>query len=128
MGQEALTAPRDAQTFAIIGAAMEVHNELGVGFLEPVYQDALSIELARHSVPFRREVDLPVLYKGEQLACTYRADFVCYDEVIVELKALNQLTTREHGQLLNYLKATKLKRGLLINFGAPRLEYKRMVV
>jgi GxxExxY protein len=128
MTQGTTAPPRDAQTFAIIGAAMEVHNELGAGFLEPVYQDALSIELARQSVPFRREVELPVLYKGEQLACTYRADFLCYDEIIVELKALNELATREQAQLLNYLKATKLKRGLLINFGAARLEYKRMVV
>ena len=119
---------RDAQTYAIIGAAMEVHNELGVGFLEPVYQEALAIEFAQRPVPFRREVELAIAYRGARLSCGYRADFACYDEVIVELKAIRALGTTEQAQLLNYLKAAGLSRGLLINFGGTRLEYKRMVV
>ena len=119
---------RDPQTYAILGAAIEVHRELGPGFLEAVYQAALSIELGNCGVPFIREVDLAVTYKGERLSCGYKADFLCYDEIIVELKALNLLTTREHAQLLNYLRATKLRRGLLINFGGAKLETKRMVL
>ncbi len=117
----------DQQTYAIIGAAMEVHRQLGAGFLEPVYQHALAIEFSARSVPFVQEVELTVYYKGEQLACSYRADFVCYDEVIVELKALKAITGVEDAQLLNYLKATGLGRGLLLNFGSPRLEFKRLV-
>lgn len=119
---------RDPQTYAILGAAIEVHRELGHGFLEPVYQDALSREFARRVVPFRREVELPIRYKGEQLTPTYKADFVCYDEIIVELKALGSLTTSAQSQVINYLKATHLRRGLLINFGTPRLEFKRLVL
>jgi GxxExxY protein len=119
---------RDSQTHAIIGAAIEVHRELGNGFLEPVYQDALSIELAQRSVPFQREVPLPIVYKKVPLATTYRADFVCFDEIIVELKALKALTTLEQARILNYLKATGLRRGLLINFGALRIECKRVVL
>ena len=119
---------RDPQTYAILGAAIEVHRELGAGFLEPVYQDALSIELRERGVPFAREVELAIMYKGEQLSCGYRVDFVCFDDIIVELKALTALTSREQSQLLNYLKATKLRRGLLINFGGRRLESKRMVL
>jgi GxxExxY protein len=118
---------RDPQTFAIIGAAMEVHREPGVGFLEPVYQEALAVEFMERQVPFRREAEVPVLYKGQQLACGYRSDFVCFDDVIVELKALRAVSTVEQAQLLNYLKATGFHRGLLINFGAARLEYRRFV-
>ena len=118
---------RDQQTYAIIGAAMEVHRQLGPGFLETVYQHALAIEFSARTIPFVQEVELTVYYKGEQLACSYRADFVCYDEVIVELKALKAITGVEEAQLLNYLKATGLGRGLLLNFGSPRLESKRFV-
>jgi GxxExxY protein len=118
---------RDQQTFAIIGAAIEVHRELGVGFLEPAYHEALRIEFGLPQLPFRQEVPLPILYKGEQLRCAYRADFVCYEDIIVELKALPSLTTREQAQLLNYLKATGFHRGLLLNFGGNRVESKRMV-
>jgi GxxExxY protein len=121
------TDSRDEQTHAIIGAAMEVHRQLGAGFLEAVYQHALAIEMSARAIPFAREVELPVYYKGEQLNCSYRADFVCYNEVIVELKALNAITGIEEAQLLNYLKATHLERGLLLNFGRPRLEFRRFV-
>ncbi len=118
---------RDPQTHAIIGAAMEVHQQLGPGFLEAVYQEALAIELTEQGIPYRRELDLPVFYKARRLSCTYRADFLCYESVIVELKALQALTGQEEAQIINYLKATSLERGMLLNFGRPRLEFKRFV-
>ena len=118
---------RDPETYAIIGAAMEVHRHLGHGFLEAVYQEALALEFAARSIPFQREVPLPVSYRGKQLLCSYRADFLCYEAVVVEAKAISHLSGADDGQLINELKATGLKRGLLINFGAPSLEYKRLV-
>jgi len=118
---------RDPQTRAIIGAAMEVHRQLGPGFLEAVCQEALAIEFADRGIPFQREQELPINYKGRRLSCKYRADFVCYGDIIVELKALPLLTGFEEAQVIHYLKATKLKRGLLFNFGRPSLEFKRLV-
>lgn len=117
---------RDEQTYEIIGAAMAVHRELGHGFLEKVYQAALAREFSLLGIPFQREQCLPVSYKGELIA-EYQADFVCYEEVIVELKALQKLSGVEEAQIINYLKATGFQRGLLINFGAPSLQHKRIV-
>jgi len=118
---------RNPQTYAIIGAAMEIHRQLGHGFLEAVYQDAAVIEFNLRKIPFEKEVSLPVRYKDTLLPSQYRADFICLSEIIVEFKALSRLSSVEESQLLNYLKATDLKRGLLINFGASSLQYKRMV-
>ena len=118
---------KDPRTHAIIGAAMEVHRQLGAGFLEAVYQEALAIEMAQKGVPFFREVELPICYKGVLLRTGYRADFVCFDEIIVELKALHMIGVVEYAQLINYLKATGMNLGLLINFGSSSLEYKRFV-
>jgi GxxExxY protein len=118
---------RDPQTYAIIGAAMEVHRQLGHGFLEAVYQEANAVEYTARGIPFEREVLLVVKYKGIALNCHYKADFICFGEVLVELKALDRLTTREEAQVINYLKATGLSRALLLNFGASSLEYKRLV-
>ena len=119
------TPAGDPQTYEIIGAAFEVHRHLGPGFLESVYQEAMALELTERGVPFRREMELTVRYKGRVLGCGYRADFVCHEKIIVELKALAGLSTREHAQLINYLKATGMSRGLILNFGTPRLETKR---
>jgi len=107
---------------------MEVFNTLGRGFLEAVYQDALEKEFSRRVIPFMREYEIPVFYKGERLASRYRADFLCYGEVVVELKALKEMGGVEDAQLLNYLKATNHQRGLLLNFGADRLDWKRRVL
>jgi GxxExxY protein len=118
---------KDPQSHAIIGAAMEVHRELGRGFLELVYQTALALEFQDRGIPFKAEVALPVRYKGRLLTCGYRADFVCYEDFLVELKAIARLTTADDAQLLNELKATGYQRGLLLNFGSRSLEVKRLV-
>ena len=116
-----------SETYKIIGAAMEVHKELGCGFFEAVYQEALELEFQYRNIPYQREPKLDIFYKGQLLKKYYEADFICYDEVIVELKALSALASEHEAQLLNQLKATRLKVGLLINFGRKSLEYKRLV-
>ena len=116
------------EVYAIIGAAIEVHRELGPGFLEAVYQEAMEMELSAKAIPFEAEKPIRVRYKGQLLNKRYFADLVCFDQIIVELKALNRLSGNEQAQILNYLKATDFKVGLLINFGSQRrLEWKRFV-
>ena len=117
------------EVFKIVGAAIEVHRELGSGFLEPVYQEALAIELASCLVPFEAQRPLQILYKGHRLKKEYVPDFVCHQQIIVELKALAKLSGTEEAQALNYLKATKFRVALLLNFGSyGKLEWKRLVL
>ncbi len=116
------------EVFGIVNAAMEVHRELGHGFLEAVYQEALELEFNDRRIQYVREKPLNIIYKGRQLNKEYSADFVCYDKIIVELKALAELNSMHESQLINYMKATKLRVGVLINFGAPSLEFKRFVL
>ena len=118
---------RDPRTYAIIGAAMEVHRVLGPGFLEKVYQEALALELSDRDIPSEREILLPIDYKGRRLHAKYFADFVCHRQVIVECKAINGLTGADESQAINYLKATGLKVALLLNFGNSSLQYRRLV-
>ena len=120
-----MNATRVPETYAVLGAAMEVHRELGHGFLEVVYQTALALELVELGILYKAEVALPIRYKGRLLTCSYRADFICFESVLVETKAIAQLTGADRAQVINALKATGSTRGLLLNFGAPRLEYER---
>ncbi|MGC3976964.1 MAG: GxxExxY protein [Paludibacteraceae bacterium] len=117
----------EQETEKIIGVFFEVHKQLGCGFLEAVYQEALSIEFRLRNIPFVQEKKLLIDYKGFILEKYYIADFVCFDEIIVEVKALSAFTTEHEAQLLNYLKATGNKVGLLVNFGEKSLKFKRMV-
>lgn len=116
------------EAYKIIGAAMEVHKELGPGFLEAVYQEALEIELHKQKIPYEREKLMNIFYRGIKLKKRYAADYVCYDKIIVEVKALSALSSDHESQILNYLKTTSLKLGLLINFGTKSLQYKRLVL
>jgi GxxExxY protein len=118
---------RDERTYKIIGCAMEVHKELGCGFLEAVYQEALGREFADQGIPFKSQPVIQIAYKGKPLNKTYQPDFVCFEEVILEIKAVSSLSGVEEAQVINYLKATGLEVGLLINFGARSLEHKRFV-
>ncbi len=116
------------ESYNVVGAAMHVYNQLGIGFLEPVYQEALEVELKRRGIPYEREKELTIMYDGVQLQQTYRADFVCYNNIIVELKAVNTLDDIHRAQVHNYLKATGCKLGILINFCDPNgLDYERIV-
>lgn len=116
------------EVYAVVGAAMAVYNELRPGFLEGVYHEALEIELQMRHIPFQSHVPLTVSYKGRTLDKRYEADIVAYDRLVIELKAMKKITGVERSQLLNYLKATGYRVGLLLNFGShEELEWMRMV-
>ena len=107
--------------YKIIGAAMDVYNELGYGLSEPIYQECLSIVCTEKGIPWEREKPLKMSFHGQELKKTYIADFVCYDDLIVELKAVSELTNDHRGQLFNYLRITNSDAGILINFGQSRM-------
>ena len=118
---------QDPRTFAIIGAAYEVHRVLGAGFLELLYKDALAIEFVERKIPFRAEAPCSVEYKGQPLRGEYRIDFVCFDEIVLEVKARSITGPADHAQVINYLASSRLRCGLLLNFGASKLERKRFI-
>jgi len=115
------------ESYAIIGAAMEVHNQLGNGFLESVYQESLEIEMNEREIPYRAQSPIEIYYKLKTLDKKFFADFFCYEDIIVEIKAVSQLLPEHEAQLINYLKATNVQLGLLINFGESSLKYKRLL-
>jgi len=117
----------EQETKKIIGAMIEVHTQLGCGFLEAVYQEALAIEFTLRKIPFEREKQLKLWYKGILLQKRYQADFVCFDKIIVETKATSALTSIDESQMINYLNVTDMKIGLLANFGQPSLVFKRFI-
>ena len=116
---------RDELTYKVIGAAMEVHRNLGCGFTEKVYQDALEKELQIQKIPYEREVRMHVIYKNEELDSEYIPDFVCYDKIVVELKAVEELTDLHKAQTINYLHVSRMPVALLMNFGTESLEFQR---
>ena len=118
---------KDERTYKIIGAAIEVHKELGCGFLEAVYQEALEKEFRMQGISFKPQPVIEIKYKGQPLEKKYQPDFICFGEIIIEIKAISSLSGIEEAQLINYLKATGLNVGLLLNFGSKSLEYKRFV-
>lgn len=115
------------ESYKIIGACMEVHKKLGAGFLESVYSEALEKEFINEGIPYEREKKLHIYYDDKPLKKYFKADFVCYDSIIIELKASKFLSEVDHRQTINNVKATQVKLGLLINFGSPSLTYKRIV-
>ena len=116
------------ESYNIIRACISVHKELGCGFLEAVYQEALAIEFRNYGIPFNQEISLDIYFRNIKLNKKYKVDFICYNKIILELKAISKIATEHEAQLLNYLKATGLKLGILINFGQISLTYKRLVL
>ncbi len=117
------------ECYQIQGAVFDVYREMGCGFLEAVYQECLSKELSKRSIPYLERQELKLFYKGELLQQTYIPDFICYDSIIVELKALSDTTPAHKAQVLNYLKATGMRLGLLVNFGCyPKATAERIVL
>lgn len=114
------------ESFSIIGAALEVHKVLGCGFVEVVYQEALEEEFKKRNIPYEREKELLINYKGKTLSKTFRADFICYDKIILELKAVSDFVDDHFAQIYSYLKASNLSLGILINFGKANLDYYRL--
>jgi GxxExxY protein len=119
---------RDPQTGLILAAAVEVHKTLGHGFLETVYQFALAHEFDARDIPFVAQMPMPVFYKGERLKCGFRADFLCFGSVLVEIKAQAGLTDVDEAQVINYLRASELQRALLLNFGCSTIQIKRIIL
>ncbi len=116
------------EAYEIVGACFEVYNEMGCGFLEAVYQECLQIEFETRGIPFRPQAELVLRYKGRSLNQKYQPDFVCFDKIVVELKAASELMDEHRAQVHNYLKATAYRLGLLVNFGHfPKFEYERIV-
>ena len=115
------------ESYAIRGAMFAVHKELGCGFLERAYQDALEFEFQERGIPYEREKEIQIMYKGKPLGEPYRADFVCYGKIIVELKAVGTLESVHRSQAINYLKATGMKLGILVNFGEEFLSPERIL-
>ncbi len=126
--KSASSADRDHETYAIIGASMTFHRKLGCGFLEAVHQQALEIESQARGIPYEREKELSVSYRGRRLKTFYKAAFICFGSVIVELKVLDRLSGLEAPQVINYLKASGLQKALLLSFGSKSLQHKRMVL
>jgi GxxExxY protein len=118
----------DPRTYAIIGAAMEVHRQLGCGFLEPVYQEALEMEFIERSIPYNAQNKFLISYKGKVLKTHYKPEFICFESVVIELKALSKLSSVEESHLINYLKVTSHEIGLLLNFGGRSLEKRRFIL
>lgn len=117
------------ESYKIVGAAFEVYNKMGHGFLEAVYQECLELEFQKRGIPYEREKEIKIYYDGQELKQTYRADFVCYGKIIVELKAVSELNEAHHAQVYNYLHATCMKLGILLNFGnSEELEKDRIVI
>jgi GxxExxY protein len=116
------------ESYRILGACFEVYKEMGCGFLEAVHPECLEMELASSEIPFRAQLELGLMYKGRELKQKYMPDFICFDKIIIEIKAVSELTDNHRAQLHNYLKATGYKLGLLVNFGHfPKLENERIV-
>lgn len=115
------------ESYQIIGACMKVHRALGPGFLEAVYEEALEKEFIKSSIPFKRQKKLEIYYDNEKMNKYYRADFICFDKIILEIKSVKNIPVAFYSQLNNYLKATKKELGMLINFGQPSLTYKRII-
>jgi GxxExxY protein len=120
--------PFKQECYDIVGCCMEVHKTLGHGFLEPVYQEALTYEFTDQQIPYYKEKVLNIRYKDIFLDKRYIADFLCFDEIILEIKAIDELNKEHTAQVLNYLKATGKKLGILVNFGAPSLQFKRIIL
>ena len=119
----------EEETFKILGACFEVYNEIGCGFLEPLYQGCLEIELNLQDIPFVPQNVLDLSYKGIILKHKYQPDFICFDKIVLEIKAVDKLIDEHRAQLINYLNAAKIKVGLLVNFGHyPKLGYERFIV
>ena len=118
----------EQKSYKIIGACIEIHKELGSGFLEAVYQEALEMEFKNLGIPFEREKELLIYYKNRKLQKRYTSDFICFNQILIELKALNHITSEHESQIINYLKVTNLKVGLLFNFGEKSLKHKRFVL